>query len=85
MKAMEERGLDDIFQLLEEENKVFTKASSQIFWISLNILDWHFKVVRRKALETLIKSVEEQDSWLEGDEEKLKAAGLRSLDDKYLR
>ena len=40
------------------------------------------KVVRRKALETLIKIVEERDSRLEGDEEKFKAAGLRSLDDK---
>ena len=40
-------------------------------------------MVRRKALETLIKIVEEQDSWLEGDEEKFKTAGLRSLDDKY--
>ena len=74
--------MDEIFQLLEEENKVFTKTASQIFLISLNILDLLVKVVRRKALETLIKSVEEQDSWLEGDEEKFKAAGLRSLDDK---
>ena len=29
-KAMEERGMDEIFQLLEEENKVFTKTASQI-------------------------------------------------------
>ena len=41
-----------------------------------------FQVVRRKALEALLKYVDEQDSWLEGEEEKLKAAGLKSLDDK---
>ena len=41
------------------------------------------KVVRRKALESLIKIVEERDSWLEGDGEKFKAAGLKSLDDKW--
>ena len=83
MKENEQLDMEEVFQLLEEENKVFTKAVSQLF---LNLfeytLDSLVQVVRRKALEALLKYVDEQDSWLEGEEEKLKAAGLRSLDDK---
>ena len=75
--------MEEVFQLLEEENKVFTKDVSQLF---LNLFEYILaslvQVVRRKALEALLKYVDEQDSWLEGEEEKLKAAGLRSLDDK---
>ena len=75
--------MEEVFQLLEEENKVFSKAVSQLF---LNLFEYIFdslvQVVRRKALEALLKYVDEQDSWLEGEEEKLKAAGLKSLDDK---
>ena len=75
--------MEEVFQLLEEENKVFTKAVSQLFLNLFEyIFDSHVQVVRRKALEALLKYVDEQDSWLEGEEEKLKAAGLRSLDDK---
>ena len=83
MKETEQLDMEEVFQLLEEENKVFTKAVSQLF---LNLFEYIFdslvQVVRRKALEALLKYVDEQDSWLEGEEEKLKAAGLRSLDDK---
>ena len=75
--------MEEVFQLLEEENKVFTKAVSQLFLNLFEyILDSLVQVVRRKALEALLKYVDEQDSWLEGEEEKLKAAGLKSLDDK---
>ena len=75
--------MEEVFQLLEEENKVFTKAVSQLFLnVFEYILDSLVQVVRRKALEALLKYVDEQDSWLEGEEEKLKAAGLKSLDDK---
>ena len=83
MKETEQLDMEEVFQLLEEENKVFTKAVSQLF---LNLFEYilnsHIQVVRRKALEALLKYVDEQDSWLEGEEEKLKAAGLKSLDDK---
>ena len=83
MKETEQLDMEEVFQLLEEENKVFTKAVSQLF---LNLFEYILaslvQVVRRKALETLLKYVDEQDSWLEGEEEKLKAAGLKSLDDK---
>ena len=83
MKETEQLGMEEVFQLLEEENKVFTKAVSQLFLNLFEyILDSFVQVVRRKALETLLKHVDEQDSWLEGEEEKLKAAGLKSLDDK---
>ena len=83
MKETEQLDMEEVFQLLEEENKVFTKAVSQLFLNLFEyILDSLVQVVRRKALEALLKYVDEQDSWLEGEEEKLKAAGLRSLDDK---
>ena len=83
MKETEQLDMEEVFQLLEEENKVFTKAVSQLFLNLFEyILDSLIQVVRRKALEALLKYVDEQDSWLEGEEEKLKAAGLRSLDDK---
>ena len=83
MKETEQLDMEEVFQLLEEENKVFTKAVSQLFLNLFEyIFDSHVQVVRRKALEALLKYVDEQDSWLEGEEEKLKAAGLRSLDDK---
>ena len=83
MKETEQLDMEEVFQLLEEENKVFTKAVSQLFLNLFEyILDSLIQVVRRKALEALLKYVDEQDSWLEGEEEKLKAAGLKSLDDK---
>ena len=83
MKETEQLDMEEVFQLLEEENKVFTKAVSQLFLNLFEyILDSLVQVVRRKALEALLKYVDEQDSWLEGEEEKLKAAGLKSLDDK---
>ena len=83
MKETEQLDMEEVFQLLEEENKVFTKAVSQLFLNLFEyILDSFVQVVRRKALEALLKYVDEQDSWLEGEEEKLKAAGLKSLDDK---
>ena len=83
MKENEQLDMEEVFQLLEEENKVFTKAVSQLFLNLFEyILDSLVQVVRRKALEALLKYVDEQDSWLEGEEEKLKAAGLKSLDDK---
>ena len=83
MKETEQLDMEEVFQLLEEENKVFTKAVSQLFLnVFEYILDSLVQVVRRKALEALLKYVDEQYSWLEGEEEKLKAAGLKSLDDK---
>ena len=84
MKETEQLDMEEVFQLLEEENKVFTKAVSQLFLNLFEyILDSLVQVVRRKALEALLKYVDEQDSWLEpGEEEKLKAAGLKSLEDK---
>ena len=83
MKETEQLDMEEVFQLLEEENKVFTKAVSQLFLNLFEyILDSLVQVVRRKALEALLKYVDGQDSWLEGEEEKLKAAGLKSLDDK---
>ena len=83
MKETEQLDMEEVFQLLEEENKVFTKAVSQLFLNLFEyILDSFVQVVRRKALEALLKYVDGQDSWLEGEEEKLKAVGLKSLDDK---
>ena len=60
MKETEQLDMEEVFQLLEEENKVFTKAVSQLFLNLFEyILDSLVQVVRRKALEALLKYVDE--------------------------
>ena len=75
---MDGNDLEETFQLLEEENKVFG------FWTEwvLCILYQLSQVVRRRALEKLLKRFQDVEIFEQVDEDKFKTAGLRSLDDK---
>ena len=75
--TMDGKDLEETFQLLEEENKVFGQS------VVLCILYQLSQVVRRRALETLLKRFQDVEEIFEQvDDNKFKTAGLRSLDDK---